>query len=108
MDNLIVLRKEFGKTQQDLADYLGISRQAYSNYESGRREPDYETLLKLGEYFNCSVDYLLNSGRVGRSFQPSMSPFELLLLEKYRTASPDMKNAVCKLLDISNDADETH
>lgn len=38
---------------------MGVSRQAYSHYENGKREPDLETLLKLGEYFECSVDEIL-------------------------------------------------
>ena len=57
MQNLINARKAMHKTQQEIADYLGISRQAYSNYEAGKREPDFETLLKLGEYIDCSVAY---------------------------------------------------
>ena len=61
MLNLLNARKALHKTQQEVADYLGISRQAYSNYESGKREPDFETLLKLGEYLGCSVDYLLGN-----------------------------------------------
>ena len=61
MQNLVNARKAKGKTQREVADYLGISRQAYSNYEAGKREPDFETLLKLGEYFDCSVDYLLGT-----------------------------------------------
>ena len=61
MLNLLNARKEIHKTQQEVADYLGISRQAYSNYEAGKREPDFETLLKLGEYFGCSVDCLLGN-----------------------------------------------
>ena len=61
MLNLLNARKAIHKTQQEVADYLGISRQAYSNYEAGKREPDFETLLKLGEYFGCSVDYLLGN-----------------------------------------------
>ena len=61
MQNLINARKAMHKTQQEIADYLGISRQAYSNYEAGKREPDFETLLKLGEYFDCSFDYLLGT-----------------------------------------------
>lgn len=63
MLNLLNARKAIHKTQQEVADYLGISRQAYSNYEAGKREPDFETLLKLGEYFGCSVDYLLGNKR---------------------------------------------
>ena len=66
MMNLVNARKALKKTQQEMADYLGISRQAYSNYETGKREPDYETLLKLGEYLVCSIDYLL-----GKKSDPS-------------------------------------
>lgn len=52
------LRKEKSLSQQAIANYLQITRQAYSNYENGKREPDYETLLKLSEFFDVSVDYL--------------------------------------------------
>ena len=64
MQNLINARKAMAKNQQEIADYLGISRQAYSNYEAGKREPDFETLLNLGEYFDCSVCYLLGTKNV--------------------------------------------
>ena len=46
-------------SQQIVADYLEITRQAYSNYENGNRAPDNETLLKLAEFFEVTVDYLL-------------------------------------------------
>ena len=59
MNNLKDLRNKSKKSQQEVADYLGVSRQAYSRYENGKREPDLETLLKLGEYFECSVDEIL-------------------------------------------------
>lgn len=52
------LRKQKSLSQQAIANYLQITRQAYSNYENGKREPDYETLLKLSEFFDVTVDYL--------------------------------------------------
>lgn len=58
-DILRLLRQEKEVSQQEVADYLQITRQAYNNYENGKREPDYEILLKLSEYFNVSVDYLV-------------------------------------------------
>lgn len=58
-DILRRLRTEKGISQQVVADYLNITKQAYSLYELGKREPDFETLLKLGEYFNVSTDYIL-------------------------------------------------
>ena len=58
-DILRKLRAEKGVSQQVIADYLNITKQAYSLYELGKREPDFETLLKLGEYFTVSTDYIL-------------------------------------------------
>lgn len=58
-DILKKLRSDKGVSQQIVADYLSITKQAYSLYELGKREPDFETLLKLGEYFDVSTDYLL-------------------------------------------------
>ena len=59
MEYLKELRTKKMDSQQAVADYLEITRQAYSNYENGNRQPDNETLLKLAEYFNISVDELL-------------------------------------------------
>lgn len=59
MNHLKALRQKMGVSQQVVADYLEITRQAYSNYENGNRDPDNETLLKLGEFFDTSVDVIL-------------------------------------------------
>ncbi|MFD2924207.1 helix-turn-helix domain-containing protein [Halobacillus naozhouensis] len=58
-NRLISLRKSKNKTQQELADLLGISRPAYTAYERGNRNPDYETLSKLADYYGVTTDYLL-------------------------------------------------
>ena len=59
MNNLRVLRKKCGITMKELGDRLGVSESAISHYETGKRQPDFETLLRLGEFFGVSVDYLL-------------------------------------------------
>ena len=59
MTRLKILRQRAGVLQKDVADSLGITRQAYSNYENGERNPDNEMLLKLAEYFGVSVDSIL-------------------------------------------------
>lgn len=56
---LVSLRKEKKLTQYDLAELLGFSRGQIGNYEQGTREPDQNTLLKISDFFNVSVDYLL-------------------------------------------------
>lgn len=54
------LRKRKNITQVRLAIDLGTSQNNISRYESGEREADYATLIKIADYFNVSVDYLLN------------------------------------------------
>ncbi|ARX66042.1 XRE family transcriptional regulator [Bacillus toyonensis] len=53
------LRKEKKLRQEDMAKHLGIARTTYAMYEQGNREPDYDTLQKLANFFDVSVDYLL-------------------------------------------------
>ena len=58
-DKLSKLRKENNYTQEQLAEILGVSRQAISKWESDNAYPETEKLLKLGELYGCSMDYLL-------------------------------------------------
>lgn len=59
MKNLKEIRLKHQKQQQEIADYLGINRVSYARYESGERQPDFQTVAKIADYFNVSVDYLL-------------------------------------------------
>lgn len=53
------LRKQHNITQLKLAMDLGLNQNAISRYENGEREADYKTLIKLANYFDVSIDYLL-------------------------------------------------
>ena len=55
---LIKLRKEKGLTQQQMADMLNITQQAYGHYESGKRLPDIKTLVKIADFYGVSLDML--------------------------------------------------
>lgn len=52
-------RESLGYTQEYVANHIGISRQALSNYENDNREADYETLILLSDLYSVSIDYLL-------------------------------------------------
>lgn len=58
-EKLKELRKAHGYTQDYVAAALGIVRQTYSHYESGRRKPSPDTLYKLAGLYNVSVDDLM-------------------------------------------------
>lgn len=54
------LREDRDLKQQDLADYLNCSQVCYSRYENGQRDIPLDTISKLADFYNVSVDYLLN------------------------------------------------
>jgi transcriptional regulator with XRE-family HTH domain len=51
-------RKEKGLKQAEVAERLGIVQSTYAYYETGRNEPDIETLSKLADIFETTLDYL--------------------------------------------------
>ena len=53
------LRKKKGISQLKLAMDLSLNQNSVSRYENGTREADYETLIKIADYFHVSIDYLL-------------------------------------------------
>ena len=57
---MIELRKQNGLSQQDLADRLGVSRQAISRWETGAVQPLADSVKSLAQVFQVSTDYLLN------------------------------------------------
>ncbi|WP_433958886.1 helix-turn-helix domain-containing protein [Cytobacillus horneckiae] len=58
-DRLKILRSERKLTQEELASKIGVTRGTYAHYEINKRQPDYDTLIKLADFFEVSTDYLL-------------------------------------------------
>lgn len=58
-ENLAILRKRAGYTQETLAEALGVSRQAVGKWESGQGMPEAATLLILADLLGCSLDQLM-------------------------------------------------
>lgn len=61
MKGLRIVRKEKNLNQLKVAMDLNISREALSHYENGKREPSLDMLNKMSEYFNVSIDFLINA-----------------------------------------------
>jgi len=78
---LIELRKKRGYTHDCLAAHLKITRQAYSFYESGKREMSFESLCMLADLYNVTTDYLL--GRTDVTNTP-FDDEELSIIQAYK------------------------
>ncbi len=60
-NKLVNLRKSFGLSQEDLAQKLGVSRQAVSKWERAESSPDTDNLIALASLYNLSLDELLDT-----------------------------------------------
>jgi transcriptional regulator with XRE-family HTH domain len=58
-ERLRELRRSRDVTQNELAQIIGVSGSAVSAYENGKKVPGSDTLMRLAEYFDCSIDYLM-------------------------------------------------
>ena len=58
-ERLYQLRRERGISQEELANIVGVSRQAVQKWESGASQPNMDNLIAISEYFGVTLDYLL-------------------------------------------------
>lgn len=97
-------RKEKGLTMKELGTLVGVSESAISQYETGKREMDFETLLKIGEILECSTDYLLRGEGKKNNPPPDgdgLDPLDKRLNELLSQASDETKQAMIVLLEQS-------
>ncbi|MEA4894127.1 MAG: helix-turn-helix transcriptional regulator [Oscillospiraceae bacterium] len=77
---LVTKRKEMGITQDELANYIGVSKASVSKWETEQSYPDVTYLPQLAAYFNISIDQLMD-------YKPQMTKEEIRKL--YRNLSAD-------------------
>ena len=70
MKRLKELRYQHKRTQIDLAELLGVNRTTISKLELGQQQPNAMQLLKLSNYFNVSVDFLLEREHANDTTKP--------------------------------------
>lgn len=81
------LRKQNKKTQDEVAKYLHISQSNYGKYELQEIEPNIETLKRLADYYNVSLDYLI--GREINNEFAYLQDNEKALLTAFRQMNKD-------------------
>lgn len=96
-------RSARGLTQKAVADYLGCSTVVYSRYGTGNREPSIETLIKMADCFETTVDYLI--GRKGTKTQV-LSSYEAELLNAARNADERARQDTLSMLETHSVSDK--
>ena len=105
------LRKDKGLRQIDLAQILGISPQSLGYYENQVNKPDPEMLVRIANYFNVSVDYLLGReddfGNVVVSENNEITPEEKELLTLFRSLPNIRRKTVMDSIRFMSESPET-
>ena len=86
LENLI---QEKNITQKQLSAELHIAPTTVNGYVNNYREPDFDTLVRLAQYFDVSSDYLLGLSDEKKPSPTSLSPAENTLIHLYRAIVPD-------------------
>jgi transcriptional regulator with XRE-family HTH domain len=83
-------REKKNLKQNKIALTLGVHNSTLAKYESGKREPDTETLIKLSELYGVELDWLL-TGHRGNGDEIVISPKENIFFKEYGKLSEDDK-----------------
>lgn len=101
------LRERYKETQTTLGEKLKLSKSTISMYENGNRTPDFDTLMRIANYFNVTSDYLIGrepSKSERQTISPSLEDSEYRLIDLYRSFNQEGRE---KLLEYANDLDKT-
>jgi len=81
-ENLRTLRKEKNMSQEHLAEFLDVSRQAVSKWEQGTSYPEVEKMIMLSKYLSVSLDFLLSDENKKSKNQELVEPKDRILPER--------------------------
>lgn len=83
-EKLQSLRKQHGFSQEQLADLVGVSRQAISKWESGHSSPDLNNLIALSNIYQITIDNILKDGDAVEQTPKSETPIQYVRLDDFR------------------------
>ena len=103
LTNLKKLREDASISQKALADAIGVSQQSVNKYENHNIEPDIETLIRIADFFETSVDYLIGHTSVRHKIEEvhvfELNDRESKVMEQYRSLTPKQKTCIDVVMD---------
>lgn len=99
MNNLKKLREERGITQLKLATDLNLVKSTICQYEKGNRDLGVTMLIKLSDYFNVSIDYLVGRTEQEVNAVEEYTEQEKRLIKAYRALIPSMQENILELVE---------
>ncbi len=101
--NLKLLRQTAGVSQQKIADVVMVSQQSINKYENHNVEPDIETLIKIADFFDVSVDYLVGRNDIkevaGELNLSDLSEQDRVLVKKFGMLTDKQKECVMNVIE---------
>ncbi len=82
MENLKYIRKNNNLTLKQLSEKLDIAESTLSMYENGKREPDFQTLNKLADFFGVTIDFLLDRNNLNTNKIPTNKSNTITLIAR--------------------------
>ena len=99
------LRKEHHISQEKLAQILGYKKNAISQWETGKKEPNLDSILKIASYFNVSLDELVGNQTASKesTIEADLSPAKKEAIEKLLACNDRICDRVSAYIDVLND-----
>ena len=98
LPNLSKLREEKHISQAKLGEIIGVTQPTINKYENHDNQPDFDTLQKLADYFETSVDYLIGHTDIRRRIEPTeaheLNETEQQLVESFRALTPEQRRCI--------------
>ena len=96
--NLKILRKEYGISQQRLAEAIGVSQPSINKYENHNIEPEIELLKRMADYFNTSIDFIVAHTDVRRKAEHTeayhLNLSETEIITRFRALTDNEKQCI--------------
>ena len=100
MNRIKELRKERGLKQVDLCKTLGVSQAALSGYETGNYQPDNDILIKIADYFDTTVDYLLGKSDIKKPLTSEdvsgLTEKQIKILQMMEKMTPEQQDEILR------------